>query len=46
MEKFILVILLSILVNFLMISMGISLIVRCVVCGLIGLLGGLYNIKG
>lgn len=45
MKTFIVIILLSFLVNLIMLYYGIGLIERCIVCGLIGLLGGFYIIK-
>ena len=45
MKTFIIVILLSFLVNLIMLFCGIGLIERCIVCGLIGLLGGFCIVK-
>ena len=45
MKTFIIVILLSFLVNLIMLYYGIGLTERCIVCGLIGLLGGFCIIE-
>ena len=45
MKNIIIVLILCYTANLIMIPIGISLLDRCIVCGLIGLFGGLYGTK-